>query len=132
MKGAIASQCSVSIAIFGSGFVGWVTGTCFAAAGVEVIGVDEDPDPAKLARLLQGECPLYEPGLQALMQEAIAAGRLRFSGDAAAAIGSAPSCSSPWVRPPMKTARSPDTSSVVGVMTTGLQCANQARSAAGG
>jgi UDP-glucose 6-dehydrogenase len=61
----------VAIAIFGSGYVGLVTSTCFAAAGVEVIGVDMDS--SKLFRLQQGECPIYEPGLQALMQESIAA-----------------------------------------------------------
>jgi UDPglucose 6-dehydrogenase len=87
MKGVITIERSVAIAIFGSGYVGLVTGTCFAAAGVEVIGVDVDP--AKLSRLQQGECPIYEPGLQALMHEAIAAGRLRFTSAAAAAIAAA-------------------------------------------
>jgi UDPglucose 6-dehydrogenase len=77
----------MAIAIFGSGYVGLVTGTCFAAAGVEVIGVDVNP--AKLTRLQQGECPIYEPGLQNLMQEAIAAGRLSFTGDAATAVAAA-------------------------------------------
>lgn len=76
-----------TIAIFGSGYVGLVTGTCFAAAGVEVIGVDVDP--AKLAALQRGESPIYEPGLQALMQEAMQAGRLSFTADAAAAIDAA-------------------------------------------
>ena len=83
MKGEDTTERSVAIAIFGSGYVGLVTGTCFAAAGVEVIGVDVDS--AKLTRLQQGDCPIYEPGLQALMQEAIADGRLQFAGDAAAA-----------------------------------------------
>ena len=78
---------TMAIAIFGSGYVGLVTGTCFAAAGVEVIGVDVDP--AKLSRLQQGDCPIYEPGLQNLMQEAIAAGRLSFTGDAANAVAAA-------------------------------------------
>ncbi len=77
----------MQIAIFGSGYVGLVTGTCFAAAGVDVIGVDVDP--SKLAALKRGECPIYEPGLQALMQEAIQAGRLSFTADAAAAIAAA-------------------------------------------
>jgi UDPglucose 6-dehydrogenase len=77
----------MAIAIFGSGYVGLVTGTCFAAAGVEVIGVDVDP--TKLAALQRGECPIYEPGLQSLMQEAIQAGRLSFTADAAAAIAAA-------------------------------------------
>lgn len=75
---------SVTIAIFGTGYVGLVTGTCFAAAGVEVVGVDVDPE--KLARLQQGQCPIYEPGLESLMQEAISAGRLHFTGDANIAI----------------------------------------------
>ena len=43
MKAAVTSERPVAIAIFGSGYVGLVTGTCFAAAGVEVIGVDVDP-----------------------------------------------------------------------------------------
>ena len=77
----------MTIAIFGSGYVGLVTGTCFAAAGVDVIGVDIDP--AKLAALQGGECPIYEPGLQSLMQEAMQAGRLSFTADAAAAIAAA-------------------------------------------
>jgi UDPglucose 6-dehydrogenase len=77
----------MTIAIFGSGYVGLVTGTCFAAAGVEVICVDIDP--GKLAALQRGECPIYEPGLHALMQEAIQAGRLFFTADAAAAIAAA-------------------------------------------
>jgi len=79
-KVLIATERSVSITIFGSGYMGLVTVTCFAAAGVEVTGIDVDP--AKLSRLQQGECPIYEPGLQALMHEAIAASRLRFTVDA--------------------------------------------------
>lgn len=77
----------MQIAIFGSGYVGLVTGTCFAAAGIDVIGVDVDP--VKLTALQHGECPIYEPGLQTLMQEAIQAGRLTFTADAAAAVAAA-------------------------------------------
>ena len=77
----------MTIAIFGSGYVGLVTSTCFAAAGVDVIGVDVDP--TKVKRLQQGECPIYEPGLQNLMQEGIAAERLSFTGDAGVAVAAA-------------------------------------------
>ena len=67
--------------------MGLVTSTCFAAAGVDVIGVDVDP--TKVKRLQQGECPIYEPGLQNLMQEGIAAERLSFTGDAGVAVAAA-------------------------------------------
>ena len=71
MEGKIRAEHTEAIAIFGSGYVGLVTGTCIAAAGVEVIGVDMDP--ARLARLQAGECRIDEPGLESLMQEAIVA-----------------------------------------------------------
>ena len=49
------------IAVVGSGYVGLVTGACFAEFGVDVICVDVDPD--KVQRLSQGESPIYEPAL---------------------------------------------------------------------
>ncbi|HMM65820.1 MAG TPA: UDP-glucose/GDP-mannose dehydrogenase family protein [Dokdonella sp.] len=72
------------IAIFGTGYVGLVTGTCLAEVGNDVICVDVDA--LKVARLERGEIPIFEPGLAPLVAENHAAGRLRFTTDANAAI----------------------------------------------
>ena len=72
------------IAIFGTGYVGLVTGTCLAEVGNDVICVDVDA--LKVARLQRGEIPIFEPGLAPLVAENHANGRLRFSTDAASAI----------------------------------------------
>lgn len=72
------------IAMIGTGYVGLVTGTCFAETGNDVICVDCD---AEKIRLLQaGECPIYEPGLEELLQRNRAAGRLRFTTDLPSAV----------------------------------------------
>src|SRR4051812_10782342 len=65
------------IAVVGSGYVGLVTGACFAEFGVDVCCVDVDA--AKVASLSRGEATIYEPGLQQLIQKNPQAGRLRFS-----------------------------------------------------
>jgi UDPglucose 6-dehydrogenase len=75
------------IAIFGTGYVGLVTGTCLAEVGNDVICVDVDA--LKVARLERGEIPIFEPGLAPLVAENHAAGRLRFTTDANAAIAHA-------------------------------------------
>jgi UDPglucose 6-dehydrogenase len=67
------------ITIFGSGYVGLVTGTCLADVGNHVLCVDVDED--KIARLQQGEVPIHEPGLASLLQANAAAGRLQFTTD---------------------------------------------------
>ncbi|MGB0955865.1 MAG: UDP-glucose dehydrogenase family protein [Panacagrimonas sp.] len=67
----------MNITVFGSGYVGLVTGACFADAGNHVVCVDVDPD--KVARLQAGECPIYEPGLDALIVNNARQGRLRFT-----------------------------------------------------
>ncbi|MEO5566005.1 MAG: UDP-glucose/GDP-mannose dehydrogenase family protein [Luteimonas sp.] len=72
------------VAIFGTGYVGLVTGTCLAEVGHDVVCVDVDA--GKIAGLNQGQVPIYEPGLQSMVRANHAAGRLQFSTDAAAAI----------------------------------------------
>ncbi len=75
---------STRICIIGTGYVGLVTGTCFAEVGHRVICVDNDPH--KVALLQRGGIPIYEPGLDELVQRNVAAGRLRFSGDIAEGV----------------------------------------------
>jgi UDPglucose 6-dehydrogenase len=77
----------MKISVFGTGYVGLVTGACMAEVGNEVICVDVDE--AKIARLEQGHIPIYEPGLEPIVQRNHAAGRLRFTTDAGAAIAHA-------------------------------------------
>ncbi len=72
------------IAVIGSGYVGLVTGTCFAEFGVDVTCIDVDED--KIARLKRGESPIYEPGLEQLLEKNLQAGRLRFTTELADAI----------------------------------------------
>jgi UDPglucose 6-dehydrogenase len=72
------------IAIFGTGYVGLVTGTCLAEVGNDVVCVDVDAQ--KISRLERGEIPIFEPGLAPLVRENHATGRLRFTTDASAAI----------------------------------------------
>lgn len=67
------------IAVIGSGYVGLVTGACFAEFGVDVTCVDIDAD--KIARLAKGESPIYEPGLDSILKKNLQAGRLRFTTD---------------------------------------------------
>ena len=75
------------IAVIGTGYVGLVSGACFSEFGVEVACVDKDA--AKIARLQQGEIPIFEPGLEKLVATNTAAGRLRFTTDLAAAVAGA-------------------------------------------
>lgn len=72
------------VAIFGTGYVGLVTGTCLAEVGHDVICVDIDT--AKVDGLNHGVIPIYEPGLEPMVKANHASGRLRFTTDAAAAI----------------------------------------------
>ena len=74
----------MKIAMIGTGYVGLVSGVCFSDFGHEVVCVDKDP--AKVAMLERGEVPIYEPGLDELMAKNVAAGRLSFTGDLAAAV----------------------------------------------
>jgi UDPglucose 6-dehydrogenase len=68
------------ITIFGSGYVGLVTGACLADAGNHVVCVDVDE--RKIAMLKRGELPIHEPGLDAVVKRNAEAGRLRFTTDA--------------------------------------------------
>lgn len=72
------------ITVFGSGYVGLVTGTCLADAGNHVVCVDVDE--AKVALLNSGGVPIYEPGLEPMVAANRAAGRLKFTTDIAAAV----------------------------------------------
>jgi UDPglucose 6-dehydrogenase len=75
------------VAVIGTGYVGLVSGACFSEFGVSVVCVDKDA--AKIARLQRGEMPIYEPGLDQLVESNVRAGRLSFSTDAKKAIAGA-------------------------------------------
>jgi UDPglucose 6-dehydrogenase len=68
----------MDISIIGSGYVGLVTGACFADVGHNVIGVDNDP--RKVEALQAGRIPIYEPGLEEVVHRNVSAHRLRFTG----------------------------------------------------
>jgi len=74
----------MKIAMIGTGYVGLVSGVCFSDFGHDVICVDKDP--GKIAKLEAGEIPIYEPGLDTLLAKNVAAGRLSFTTDLAAAV----------------------------------------------
>ncbi|MEM8811572.1 MAG: UDP-glucose/GDP-mannose dehydrogenase family protein [Pseudomonadota bacterium] len=77
----------LKVCIIGTGYVGLVTGTCFAEIGHDVVCVDTDPE--KIARLKRGEIPIYEPGLSELVLKNVAEGRLAFSVDISEVAGRA-------------------------------------------
>ncbi|MEL6447882.1 MAG: UDP-glucose/GDP-mannose dehydrogenase family protein [Pseudomonadota bacterium] len=74
----------MKLTIFGSGYVGLVTGACMAEMGNDVMCVDIDAD--KIARLNNGEVPIYEPGLDAYIERNREAGRLHFTTDIAEGV----------------------------------------------
>ena len=67
----------MNISIIGTGYVGLVTGTCFADVGNQVLCVDNDQ--TKINRLREGHIPIFEPGLERLVKSCVAQDRLRFT-----------------------------------------------------
>src|SRR6204780_3915307 len=74
----------MDVTVIGCGYVGLVTGTCLAAIGHTVRGVEKDT--RKLKTLLDGHCPIFEPGLIEQMQESFATGQLQFTDNVRAAV----------------------------------------------
>jgi UDPglucose 6-dehydrogenase len=77
----------MKVTIIGAGYVGLVSGTCFADFGHSVTCVDTDP--SKIEKLTRGEIPIFEPGLDQLVAKNVREGRLSFALDGAAAISEA-------------------------------------------
>ena len=77
----------MKLAVVGTGYVGLVTGACFAEMGNHVVCVDVDRE--KLARLHRGEIPIYEPGLEQIVQRNFKRGSLEFTDDLAMALDGA-------------------------------------------
>jgi len=76
---ALSRSVSMRLTMVGTGYVGLVTGVCFANTGNDVICLDVDPK--KIEKLKRGECPIYEPGLTDLMERNNTAGRLVYTLD---------------------------------------------------
>jgi len=74
----------VKLCVIGTGYVGLVTGTCFAATGQRVVCVDKDA--SKIERLQRFEIPIYEPGLEEMVKEQAESGRLTFTTDLPSAV----------------------------------------------
>jgi UDPglucose 6-dehydrogenase len=103
------------IAVIGTGYVGLVTGACFAEFGVDVTCVDVDEE--KIERLGKGVMPIYEPGLEHLVSKNFQAGRLRFTTDVRQAVEQALVIFLAVGTPP-KPDGSPDLSSVESAATS--------------
>jgi UDPglucose 6-dehydrogenase len=77
----------MNISVIGTGYVGLVTGACFAEFGIQVTCMDKDE--SRIAALEKGEIPIYEPGLSELVRKGLAEGRLTFTTDLVQAVESA-------------------------------------------
>jgi UDPglucose 6-dehydrogenase len=74
----------MNITIFGTGYVGLVTGACLADVGHHVLCMDVDQE--KINKLINGQIPIYEPGLESIVQHTVEAGRLSFTTDTEVAV----------------------------------------------
>jgi UDPglucose 6-dehydrogenase len=90
----------MKVAIVGSGYVGLVTGTCFAEVGIDVTCVDIDQK--KIDNLKQGIIPIYEPGLEEMVHRNMKKERLHFTTKLSEAMKIAKSSSARWVLLPTK------------------------------
>ncbi|OYW15586.1 MAG: UDP-glucose 6-dehydrogenase, partial [Sphingomonadales bacterium 12-62-5] len=77
----------MKVVMIGSGYVGLVSGACFADFGHDVICVDKDE--RKINALLEGRIPIFEPGLDHLVASNVKAGRLSFTTDVSASVAQA-------------------------------------------
>ena len=98
----------MKIAMIGSGYVGLVSGACFADFGHDVICVDKDD--SKIARLNANIMPIYEPGLAGLVKNNVDAGRLSFSTDL---VSSVKGCDAVFIAVGTPSRRGEDRKSVV-------------------
>ena len=74
----------MKITMIGAGYVGLVSGVCFADFGHDVVCLDKDE--SKIDALMQGRIPIFEPGLEQLVASNVASGRLTFTTDLVAAV----------------------------------------------
>ena len=109
----------MKISIVGTGYVGLVTGACFADVGNQVLCVDKDQK--KIDMLLEGKIPIYEPGLEKLVKQNVEHNRLEFTTTISEAVGHAEVIFIAVGTPPDEDG-SADLSHVIGVASSIGQC----------